>query len=78
MPPALQLLRVVAVVALLCLSAALAAPPGRLPLALRGIRRMMRRDADLAGPGAADAAASPMRRALAFLCALSAVALALV
>jgi len=78
MPPALQLLRVVAVVALLCLSAALAVPPGRLPLALRGIRRIMRRDAGLSGPGATDAAASPKRRALAFACAVLAAALALV
>lgn len=37
--------RFVVVIALLGLAAALATPRGRLPLALRGIRRTLRRDA---------------------------------
>lgn len=38
----LQILRVAAVVALVCAAAALAAPPGRIPLALRGLARLFR------------------------------------
>ena len=41
MPFALaQCLRVAAVVALVCAAAALATPPGRLPLVLRGLARL--------------------------------------
>ena len=36
--------RIVAVVALLCFAAVLATPPGRLPLALRGLQKMLRKD----------------------------------
>ena len=43
MPPlAAQGLRVVAVVAMLGVAASLAAPPGRLPPALRGLARLLR------------------------------------
>jgi len=75
---ALQILRVAAVIALLCLAAALAAPPGRIPLALRGIRRIMSRDAGLGDSGASGGAAAPVRRALALLCVLAAAVLAVV
>ena len=62
-----QTARVVAVVALLCAAAAIASPRGRLPLALRGIRRMMRHDAGM--PQSApegDGSVSAVRRAAAF------------
>ena len=37
---ALQVLRIAAVVALVCAAAALVTPPGRLPLAVRGVARL--------------------------------------
>lgn len=72
----LQGLRVAAVIALLCVSAALATPPGRLPLALRGIKKIMRKDQGLAPDATTKATVSPRRRFLAFLVALLAVAVA--
>lgn len=72
----LQGLRVAAVIALLCVSAALATPPGRLPLALRGLKKIMRKDQGLSPDNTADATVSPRRRFLAFLVALLAVAVA--
>ena len=39
---ALQIARLVAVLALLCVAAALATPKGRLPLALRGVAKLFR------------------------------------
>ena len=39
-----NLVKVVAVLALLVVAAALATPPGRLPLALRGLNKLLRRD----------------------------------
>ena len=38
----LQIVRLVAVLALLCVAAALATPKGRLPLALRGVAKLFR------------------------------------
>ncbi len=72
----LQGLRVAAVIALLCVSAALATPLGRLPLALRGLKKIMRKDRGLAPDKSTDATVSPRRRFLAFLVALLAVAVA--
>lgn len=72
----LQGLRVAAVIALLCVSAALATPPGRLPLALRGLKKIMRKDRGLPPDTTTDATVSPRRRFLAFLVALTAVAVA--
>ena len=72
-----EFIRVVAVIVLLVVAACLATPPGRLPLALRGIRRMLRKDAGDA-PSAAEAKASHRRRVIAFLLVLAATALALV
>ena len=40
-------LRIAAVVLLLCISSAVATPPNRLPLVLRGLRRVVRKDAGL-------------------------------
>ena len=72
----LQGLRIATVIALLCVSAALATPPGRLPLALRGIKKIMRKDLGLAPDATTNATVSPRRRFLAFLVALLAVAVA--
>ena len=76
MMTALQIARVVAVIALLCFASALAAPPNRLPLALRGLRRILRKD--MGAVGDVEEKASPMRRAIAFLLVLVAVALTLI
>ena len=69
--------RVLAVIALLVVAACLATPPGRLPLALRGIRRMLRRDLGI-GETPAQTKAPVWRRILAFLLVLAAATLALV
>lgn len=71
-----QILRIAAVVALLCASAALATPPGRLPLALRGLAKMLGRRS--AADGGGDGRVSAGRRFAAFLALLAAVALAVV
>ena len=71
-----QILRIVAVVALLCASAALATPPGRLPLALRGRAKMLGRRPTADGGG--EGRVSAGRRIAAFLALLAAVALAVV
>ena len=76
MMTALQIARIVAVIALLCFASALAAPPNRLPLALRGLRRILRKD--MGAVGDVEEKASPMRRAIAFLLVLIAVALTLI
>ena len=74
-----NLVKVVAVLALLVVAAALATPPGRLPLALRGLNKLLRRDRGLpADSGAAPApTASTGRRIAAFILVLGALALAL-
>jgi hypothetical protein len=59
--------RFVLVVALLVIASALAMERGRLPLALRGIRKMMGRDAgECAARGERRGGVSARRRALAF------------
>ena len=70
-----ELIRVIAVVALLCVAAAVCTPKGRLPLVLRGLKRTLN-----AKPSAADSGekVASWRKALAFLCLLTAVAVALV
>lgn len=77
METALQIARVAAVIALLCFASALAVPPNRLPLALRGLRRILRKDMGAVGD-VEEKKASPMRRAIAFLLVLAAVALTLI
>jgi hypothetical protein len=69
--------RVIVVIALLIVAACLATPPGRVPLALRGIKRILNRDSGVAEDTGASAA-SLRRRFFAFLLVLSAAALALV
>ena len=69
MSAAVQALRVAAVIALLCAAAALATPPGRLPLALRGLSRVLGRRVGDGGPVPA------WRRALALVVVVVAAAL---
>ena len=78
--------RIIAVVALLCFAAALATPPGRLPLALRGLQKMLRKDQSAAGGEAssppqqktAHPSLSPARRIAALLLVLLAAVLAMI
>lgn len=75
---ALQFARLVGVLALLIVAALLATPPGRLPLALRGVYKILRRDRGLPVDAApAGRAASTGKRLLAFLLVLVAAALAI-
>ena len=70
-PAVAQCLRVAAVVAMLGAAAALATPPGRLPLALRGLARLLRaRPAEKEKEGVLA-----WRRALALALVLAAAAL---
>ena len=78
--------RIIAVVALLCFAAALATPPGRLPLAPRGLQQMLRKDQSAAGGEAssppqqknAQPSLSPARRIAALLLVLLAAVLAMI
>ena len=78
--------RIIAVVTLLCFAAALATPPGRLPLALRGLQKMLRKDQSAAGGEAssppqqkhAQPSLSPARRFAALLLVLLAAVLAMI
>ena len=72
-----DLIIVVLVIALLGAAAALATPPGRLPLALRGVYRIMRKDR---GESAAPPDSGPVplwRRVLAFILVVIAALLVL-
>ena len=76
MSATLWIARIAAVVALLCAAAAVATPPGRLPLALRGLQRLLRRDR---GAGAAqEASVSVARRLLAFALVVLAAVLCII
>ena len=78
MAVAVQVARLVAVLALLIVAALLATPPGRLPLALRGVYRILRRDRGLPeDAGAMRGVASTRKRLFAFALVLAAAALAL-
>ena len=72
-----QIVRLVAVIALVCVAGALATPPGRLPLALRGLQRILRQDRGNA-PAAAEPRASLCRRLIALLLVVVAAVIALV
>ena len=72
-----ELVIVILIIALLGAAAALATPPGRLPLALRGVYRIMRKDR---GESAAPPDSGPVplwRRVLAFVLVVIAALLVL-
>lgn len=69
-----QLARMLAVVALVCVAAALLTPRDRLPPALRGLRRLLRR---ASAPEERAPVAPPWKRALAFALVLLAAFLCL-
>ena len=70
MNTAFQILRIVSVIALVCVAAALATPKGWLPLAFRGVAKIFRiASEEQAVPG--------WKKLVAFLLILGAVALAL-
>ena len=79
MSATVQIVRLVAVLALLCAAAAIATPKGRLPLALRGLAKML-------DDGRAGSMTPPSRRfhrnrptrLLAFVLVLLAILLALI
>ena len=80
MNTAYQIFCIVAVIALVCVAAALATPKGRLPLALRGLARLLRQDAAPAAP-APQGVGQPVplvKRLLAFVLVLLAILLAIV
>ena len=76
----LEILRLVAVLALVCAAAALTTPKNRVPLALRGVLRILRKDRALAG-AAQDETPQPVsaaRRLVGALLLLLALLLAFV
>lgn len=75
----MQLARILVVLTLLIVAAALATPPGRLPLALRGLNKLLRRDRGLQPETNAErpATASTKRRIAAFILVLGALVIAL-
>jgi len=76
---AIQILRMTTVLGLLIAAAALATPPGRLPLALRGVYRIMKRDGALSDRTAPGETSAPIwKRISAFLLVIISLVLALV
>jgi len=73
-----ELIRVIVIIALVVFAAALATPKGRMPLALRGLQRILRKDRGLAAAPVETTPASPLRRLLSFVLILIAIALALI
>ena len=73
---ALQIARLVAVVALLVAAALVATPKGRLPLALRGIMRTMRRDGAIPCAAPCEARVAASRKVRAFFLVVAAVGVA--
>ena len=67
----LQIARLVAVVALLCVAATIATPKGRLPLALRGVAKLFRISGE-------EQTVPAWKRLLAFVLVLLAILLALI
>ena len=75
----MEILRIAGVIALVCVAGALATPPGRIPLALRGIMKIMRQDDSRAVAASATGASVPLaRKLLAFVLVLTAILLALI
>ena len=75
-----QIVRLVLILALLCVAAAIATPKGRLPLALRGMAKLMARDRGRSTAVDCDRArsVSSSKRAVAFTLIILALLLALV
>ena len=77
-----QIARLVAILALLCVAAAIATPKGRLPLALRGLAKLLARDRGQARSTAVDGyrvqSVSAGKRALAFTLVILAILIALI
>ena len=67
----LQIARLVAVLALLCVAVAIATPKGRLPLALRGVAKLFRISGE-------EQTVPAWKRLLAFVLVLLAILLALI
>ena len=80
MNAAIQIARLVAILALLCAAAAIATPKGRLPLALRGLAKMLGKDGirTFEHTEHSNIQVSLARRLLAFLLVLFAILLALI
>ena len=82
MNTAVQIARMVAVLALLCAAAAIATPKGRLPLALRGLAKLLARDRGQAQSAAVEScrpqSVSAGKRTLAFVLVVLAIVLALI
>ena len=80
MSAALQIARLTAVLALLCVAAALATPKGRLPLALRGLAKLLGKDGiqTFEHSEHSNIQVSLARRLLAFLLIVLAILLALI
>ena len=74
---ALEIARIVVVLALLCVAGALATPRGRLPLALRGVLKVLHRDGSVPNaPCSAGGDRVPVwKKSVAFLLVLGAIAL---
>lgn len=71
-----NILKVIAVIALLVLAAMLATPKGRLPLALRGINKLLRRDGTSANQS--SVVAPTWKRLIAFMLVVLATILAMI
>ena len=78
MADALQIARLAAVIVLLVAAALVATPKGRLPLALRGIMRTMRRDGAISGAEPCEVRVAASRKVLAFLLVVAAVGVAVI
>ena len=68
---ALQIVRIVAVIALVCVAGALATPKGRIPLALRGVARLFKISGE-------EQKVPGWKKLVAFLLVLGAIAIALI
>ena len=79
---AFQIARICVVIALVCIAAAIVTPKGRLPLALRGLAKMLARDRGQARSTAVDGyrvqSVSAGKRALAFTLVILAILIALI
>ena len=68
---ALQIVRIVAVIALVCVAGALATPKGRIPLALRGVAKLFKISSE-------EQQVPGWKKLVAFLLVLGAIAIALI